>query len=380
MIKKLVFHIGDPKCGSTAIQAAMQKNACVPARTTLVSQREFNASALANVMARSNQQRIKNQLLEKREWCESHKADIGLISAEFFERVAPEQFDAALKEYLPEYVPDVRAIAYVRPHSSRLISGYAQRIKTGAFIGDLSECTDKMCAGTLLQYYPRFFRWKKLLHDRFILRPFTRNELKSGDIVDDFFSQVLCGEEYTLQTVEPSNESLSLEELAGLLIVQEGLIQGGVPKHLRLPIGAAVARQLSKKSNRLWTKLLLDKRNAEKMYVRFRDDARALDAEFFQRPLMENELLHAVETSIENEQSLKASQFFSEKKIEKLRKISGRISMLPAEDMKSWHQEYQIETGQIFGKKSRKAILFFRKAREREVWNAVDEIVDHLLP
>lgn len=380
MIKKLVFHIGDPKCGSTAIQAAMQKNACVPARTTLVSQREFNASVLANMIAKNNQRGMKKQLREKQKWCERNSADIGIISAEFFERVAPAQFDAAIKEYLPEYLPDVRAIAYVRPHSSRLISGYAQRIKTGTFTGNLSECTDKMCAGTLLRYHPRFSRWKKLLQDRFVLRPFIRGELKSGDIVDDFFAHVLCGEEYKLQPTEPSNESLSLEELAGLLIVQEGLIQGGVPKHLRLPIGAAVARQLSTKSNRLWTKLLLDKGNAEKMYKRFRDDARALDAEFFQRPLMENELIQAVETSIEKEQSLHASHFFSEKKIKKLRKISDKISMLSAEDMKSWHHEYQVETGQIFGKQPRRGILFLRKSRERQVWSAVDEIVAHLLP
>ncbi|MEY8881341.1 hypothetical protein [Donghicola sp. XS_ASV15] len=380
MIKNLVFHIGDPKCGSTAIQAAMRKNACVPEKTTLVSQPETNASVLANVIAKGNQQRIKRLLNAKRAWCESNTADVGIISAEFFERVAPAQFDAALKEHLPEYSQDVRAIAYVRSHSGRLISGYAQRIKTGAFTGNLDEFTGIMCGGTLLQYHPRFLGWKKLLQERFTLRPFMYGELKSNDIVDDFFSHLLGGERYKLESVEPSNESLSLEELSGLLIVQEGLIQGGVPKHLRLPLGAAVARQLSGKSNRLWTKLRLDKRNAEKMYARFKDDARALDAEFFQRPLMESELLRAIETSIETPQSLNASQFFSDRKIKKLREASERISQFSAEDMKSWHKEYQVETGQLSGERPKKATFKRLMAPERQVWKAVDEIVSHLLP
>lgn len=380
MIGKLVFHIGDPKCGSTAIQMAMKSNACSPKNTTIVSQRELNASALANVIAKNNKKRIKSELLEKQKWCESNKADIGLISAEFFERVSPKQFDTVLKEYLLEYRQDVRVIAYVRPHSSRLISGYAQRIKTGTFIGELDEFTNLICAGRLLQYYPRFSRWRNLLQEQFILRPFIRSELKSKDVVDDFFAQVLQGEEYHLNPVKQANESLSFEELAGLKVVQETLIQGGVPRHLRLPLGAAVARELSAKPNRYQTKLLLDKVNSEKLYVRFREDAQALDTHFFQKPLMESALSRSVDEAFETPTSLQASDLLPVMTLKSLRNIAEEISNISLDILSSWRTEYQIMKGQIPVGSEKWHPISSEESPEKKIWNAVDEITSLLLP
>lgn len=380
MIGKLVFHIGDPKCGSTAIQMAMQSNACSPQKTTIASQPELNASVLANVIWKDNKKRIENQMRDKREWCERNKADIGLISAEFFERVTPGQFDAVLREYLPEYRKDVQVIAYVRPHASRVISGYAQRIKTGTFTGSVNDFTDKICAGKYLQYYPRFLRWRKLLNKQFILRPFIRSELKGNDVVDDFFSQVLQGEEYQLCPVKPANESLSVEELAGLKFVQECLIQGDLPKYLRFTLGAAVARELGIRSNRFQTKILLDKANAEKIYARFKEDAQVLDKEFFQKSLMDEELQKAVDNSVKSPASLQARDLLPSHTIKKLYNISKMISNTPLEKISSWRIEYQIKKGQIPADSRNFQHLRSGGSSENEVWSAVDEIASLLLP
>ncbi len=133
MIKTLVFHIGDPKNGSSSIQKAMQRRACHAEGVSYVCQKELNASPLAlsmNPKRRTAEERQKLQerlFAEKRQWAQDAEADIGLISSEFFVLVPPDKMLRDLAQHWPEFAGQARLIAYVRPHVSR----FCQDMRSG---------------------------------------------------------------------------------------------------------------------------------------------------------------------------------------------------------------------------------------------------------
>lgn len=374
MIKNLVFHIGDPKNGSSSIQRALQTRAWKCDSISVAPQKELNASALANslIPARSPK-KYEAQFTRKKKWVEKTDADLGIISAEFFSGAEPEALLAALQEFMPAQADGARIIAYVRPHAGRALSGYAQRVKTGAFKGTLTRFVKTLEGRTILNYHARFDKWQSVFGDRFTLRPFIREQMRDGDVTADFFHEALQGAEFTLRSPEKTNESLSLAEIAAMRVVQTQWMEADVPKFLRLSLGAAIGRELGGFDGRSKTKLQLDRVNAARIRELYREDAAQLDAQFFDEPLMERALIQAVEEAVPEVQSLEATDYFNPATIDEMGRIAGEITTLVKDMPHAWRQDYHVKKGQVTGEDIKK-ISRKRQKNATEVWGLLQQM------
>jgi len=351
MIRELVFHVGDPKTGTSSIQQAMHERAWHCESVSVAVQKELNASTLANSLRPRpkalTKKRRKQELASKRRWVAETEADLGIISAEFFSFVRPKRLQRVLGRHFPDQADNTRIIAYVRPHADFVLSSYAQILKCGYFPQSLAEYCAYMQAEGSLPFTPRFDRWRKVFARNFILRPFVRSELRDGDVVADFFHVVLRGAAFELSPLPPVNESLSLEELAGIRVVQATVREEGLPSYLHIPIGGAIGWLLAGKEGRSRNRLQIDQANAEQIRATFMQDAYALDAGHFDKPLFAKALDKAVEKAVPQAPSLMAEDHFPESEIRELQALTAGIADLLKQRPTVWRRDYMRRIGQI---------------------------------
>lgn len=386
MIRELVIHIGDPKNGSTSIQRAMQAGACQCDSVSLAVQPELNASALANSLnpnrgnAKRRAQARPRLFAEKARWVQETDADVGILSAEFFSAVAPTAVQAALSEFLPQQAGGTRILAYVRPHAGRALSGYAQRLKTGAFKGTLEDFVRYLGQAPALYYTPRFAAWQETFGAGFTLRPFIRDQLRDQDVVSDFFHHVLRGAPFVLEDIASTNESLALQELAALRQVQDRFIQQEVPRFLRLSLGAAIGQALAGQPRRYRDKLQLDRANAERLQKLFAADTRALDQQFFDRPMMAQALDQAVDRAIPEAQDICADAYFSTDQLAQLDRLATEVAALVKQRPQAWRPEYQRRNGQRLDQLGDGPGAAAKRRNAEQVWALLAEIAAQMQP
>lgn len=232
MVKEIVFHLGDKKTGSTSIQAVL-RNATIRAERTIGYPvfRLHHSHIPRAILAPHAGKGIAAHFAKLRTMIEASDRDIQVISAENFEGVYGSQLLAAMEEFMPEYLPHVRLIAYVRPHADRIVSSWSEQIKTGNFSGTLEEFFERNTVTQRFAFHERFKSWRDAFGDRFELRPMVRSLLHKEDVVQDFVSYVLQSEDFTIEGETAANESLTLEDLAVMRMVNEKL--GDVYSDLR---------------------------------------------------------------------------------------------------------------------------------------------------
>ncbi|PCH75598.1 MAG: hypothetical protein COC12_00190 [Rhodobacteraceae bacterium] len=318
---------------------------------TIAPQKELNASALANSLnprrgRNSDPKQSEKAFGEKAKWAAGTDADLGIISAEFFSAVNPQALVKALEEHLPDYTETTRIIAYVRPHFQRVLSGYAQQVKAGAFSGGIRKFLNLELSSRTFLYTPRFTRWQQAFGDRFILRPLVREELQNQDVTADFFNLALRGVPFSLGQTEVANETLTLEEIAGMRVVQSVLKKRKVASFLRLSVGGAIGRDLAQISGRSGNKLALNSTQAAKVLAYYRADAMALDAQFFDGTPMEQALVGAAGMAAHTVPLVSASAYFQPETIEQLQRLSVKLAKLLKGKPHAWRRSYQLRIGQ----------------------------------
>lgn len=190
--------------------------------------------------------------------------------------------------------------------------------------------------------------------DRFTLRPFIREAMQGQDVVTDFFHTVLQGAPFTLSPMAQTNEALSLDELAGMRVVQSVLIERDVPRFLRLSLGGAIASGLAAIPGRSRRRLQLDRASAAIVRAGFRKDAEALDAEFFPDGLMVQAVDAALSGTLDAAPSLEPDSYFSTAAQRDLRQLAGQVADLVDKEPHAWRDTYLRRIGQ-FGYGERQA-------------------------
>lgn len=319
--RRLVVHIGDHKTGSTSIQYAFARGLVAIDGTPVAYPTDLNHSYLRKHLAAWGEDRAETAERVFRRLARRIRhsgASAALISAEALEGTDPGVLGDVLERFFTRAADDIRVIAYVRPHGPRFLSNFAEQVKIGFFSGDLEAYLTHIRARERLDYAPRFAALRATFGEGFILRPMLREALKSGSVLEDFVFHAFGPEAQITPGAGPANESLSLEDLMRLKVLQARLSEQ--PQKLRHAVGWEVARlaaALPPPATR--TRLHLHRSLAEDIRAVYLDDARALDAGFFGgRPLMQDALAETVETAPTEALPLEPEAWFSAQEMRSL--------------------------------------------------------------
>lgn len=350
--KSLVLHIGDPKTGTSSIQKVLRNELWESPSFSVAYPDQLNSFPLANALSDPKQAEHREPRYAKlAAWLDSTDADVAVVSAEQFFRVDPQKLLDTLNEFMPDYVPTVRVVAYVRPHASRLLSAFMQRGKAGLYFGDMEIFFNRTKGEKLLRYAPRFQRWRDTFGDRFTLRPMIRSELRDGDVVSDFLDIVLGGAPFKLVDKFEANPSLPLEYLVGLRDLQAILKRNQIPNGTRHSVGDYVGMTLARTHPGTGTKLQITGELYESLKEFCQADAEALDADFFGgQPLMAQALAQAGDDAASSKLALVPKAHYSEESIQALRKKSRALVSMFKKRPAAWTMAFEQEIGQRIAK------------------------------
>lgn len=323
MVKQLVFHLGDTKTGSTAIQSVLRAGGFdLEGKTVLYPTygKSLNHNTLSYTLYRPavfDQRRQRFSALEAK--LVQSDADYGVISAEFFQYVDPAEFRKAIHEFMPSHSDNFRLIAYVRPHAEKFLSSFSTQMRLGTRQTSPLALFEKYTKRDTLDYAPRFRKWRDVFGDAFTLRLFDRGHLQHGDVLQDFF-QFLTGMEKTNITWSPyNNTSLKVGQIALLRHLIQPLSRmnlDGQNKSLRIELSRIFARHIEESKIASDTpRVTMSRKLMDRFIERYQNDAAELDSDFFTNTPMTN-ALHAAKTKYAAApQSMRAEEYFSEEEL-----------------------------------------------------------------
>lgn len=329
---RLIVHIGDRKTGSTSIQNALATGAVrLPGRTLCYPSRmAHNYLSREITRAKTLEQTSLPDLMAR---IGKDSADVTILSAEHFEDMPPEKLREVHDRFLAPIADEVIYVGYLRPHAARTTSSFAEQVKIGSFQGDLEQFFRKSRTRRRFFYAPRTRAWRAAFGEAYRLRPMIRNELKGGNVIEDFLDVALDGAPCTVADSDSANESLGLRDLMVLKLVH-GFTQGQGPMK-RLELGWAVARFLNEETGAPQDKLRLHRALAEEIASAYRKDARTVDAEMFGgRPLLQTELDKAIEAAPAEAQSFAPEDHFSPEERRTIAALAKSLNMLLGADGK----------------------------------------------
>lgn len=371
----VIFHIGDPKTGSSSIQAAMQGGLVRCEDRSLAYWKTANAMPLAHVLRKKKAADQRDaRYAEVGDWLRSCGADHAIVSSENFSEVDPELLYRTLEKHCPDHLADARVIAYVRPHASRVLAAYTQRVKVGRFKGDFEDFKSKIGDALNIDYAPKFRRWRAQFGDRFTLRPFIRGELKDQDVVQDFFALVLGDEEFAIGEIPEVNVGVTLRALSGLRLLQRQLTQAGGRKISGGRLSAAVANNYLPQGPISGEKPRLDRQTVQELIAQCEADAQALDTEFFGRPLMQDALQKSLDQAGETPIDLKPALYFTPAERKRLNTLSEAVKDLVLDDHASWSIFDKADRGQIRLNRKQQKKMANQKAHLGEIERHLAEI------
>lgn len=315
MVDEIVFHLGDCKTGTTSVQGVLASGGWTAQAGDIVYPARFNHIPLAKTLSiPAEKPKQAERFAAVRNAFAQSDAAHGVISAEHFEFVDPDEFARAIETHLGAYAGRIRLIAYVRPHADRLVSTFAERAKKGLFMGSLEDMHGKLVADRLLFYTPRFQRWRALFGDAFTLRPFLRDRLWKGDVVQDFFKYVMGEDGFEITRPTDRNESLSVEDIAMMRAVHAMIRKhhpGQQMRQTQQALGWYMADMLGQAPLKKGTRPRMHRELAARVVDTYAEDAATLDATFLDGAPLSEALAAAPDKAVDAPQSFAAKDHFS---------------------------------------------------------------------
>ncbi len=291
---RLIWHIGDHKTGSTAIQEALH---AAPRSELAFVTEHFNHTWLAVRLqkglksgpVRRGFARIAKALAET-------EAPVAVVSAEEFEHVSPHVLRRAIAHYLPDYIDKLEVIAYARPHVEAVRSRYCERVKLGTYFTGPWRMAMGLRRQGVMPYLSRFSYWAETFPGAFTLRPMVRAALTDGDAVADFF-RVTRLEHLAVEPRRTVNQAMTAEDLAMVQVAQSVLKRAGMPDAPRAHLGRALGRLLTADPMPGHHDVHLPPLLVRLLARAWRKDAAALDDAFFETNVMSQALEAALARS-----------------------------------------------------------------------------------
>lgn len=375
---QLVFHIGDPKTGTSSIQHVLEKKLVNCATRTLSAwthgDNRVNAIPLASSVRPSGAARQDMWFGGVVTWLNEADFDYGIISAEAFAAVDPRRLHQALVKYLPDYADNVRVVAYVRPHASRFLAAFIQRSKVGQYLGEFDTFLPTIMKQETINYMQRFGLWRDVFGDRFVLRPFVRNELRGQDSVIDFFTEVLGDEPFTVSETVQKNTSPNLRTLAGLHMFHNVLNDAGAKYRVRSNIAKIIldAKPLPGAAAR--ANPMLDRATVEKLIDIYRNDAKAVDEAFFSRPLLSDSLEGSIRSAEDKPIDLNPKNHFGPAELARLEGLIKRMGKIVSENQKVWSAHFQNNRGRVIPESGRSG----KQSKSKRQFEKVDTMLSKM--
>ncbi len=337
---RLVIHIGDPKNGSSSIQRNLLEKRWVCNGTSLAYPSDLNAIPLARLLMGEDETTAHRSFSELADWIDQTGAEVAVISAEHFSMVAPERLASVLSATLADRVDGIEVVNYIRPHPGRSLSSYVQRIKTGALDQSFEAFVLKSIKHGRFLYMKRLIGWRNVFGARFIVRPMLRDQLFRGDIVADFLKTVLRREDFELKESSRVNESPSQLHLAVILLVQRELCAADMKTDGRPAIGAGLQQIFAGqggKGSRPWIPKQLERHLTEAYGL----DAAAVDAEFFDAPLLSTALSALKMETRDQPFSIEPADLLGETALRAIAEEARSLAALGAPTLRDWRKGFR---------------------------------------
>lgn len=345
MRRKLVFHIGHHKTGSTTIQDAFATG-----RVRLASGRILYPGRMAhNYLSRhfetyaTTGKALKGSaafpgLPTLSEMMRREDYDFAVISGEEFEGADPGKVRKVLERFMLPHVTDHVILCYVRPHAARLLSSFAENLKLGLFADTPEAFFRKVLKTGRFHYARRLPPWERVFDGHFRLRPMIRAELAGGSVLQDFVETAFGTDNPAITDAgAPANESLCIEDLLLVRLVQDALAKRD--RRLRHAMGWQIAPALAAvaRPNGAGTRLALHKSLAAQIRTSYLNDAREMDARFFSgRPVLAEALDRAVDEAVAVAQSLDPRDYFGAETLRIVSVLAAQIDQLLDHEKGPW--------------------------------------------
>lgn len=275
------------------------------------------------------------------DWLAQQTADVAVLSAEHFAFVEPKKLKFATKRFLPDYLEDMRVVAYARPHMGRLVSSFSQSVKIRGYQGTFEDyCRGAVKSGRF-HYAPRFTKWRDTFGSAFTLRPLIGTLIHRQDVVADFLHTVLDTDNFELTADSRQNESPTVAHLACLKFTQAALMQANIPSPARKALCASLSKRLIQNADSTGQQLKMPSSGLSLMQDAYRADAAALDTSFFQGTPFSDALEKAGHQTTDEPQSFEISDHFNPARCEAFGGIIGEIVLELKADPGIWQRHYR---------------------------------------
>jgi len=324
MSQRLIFHIGDFKTGTSAVQHWMASGASA---VRGVYPCPVNPHDLAH--------HIRDPELADFAFAQLAQSITGqnapiLISSEHFEAVDPAQLDALLLRHLPHLRDDAMVVVYLRPHAPSLVARFSESTKIGSFLGNLPEYLDWKPSFWRLHMAARLAPWQRVFGARLHLRLYDRRLFMAGDIRHDLLRLILGRAGPPLRPIAV-NRTPSLKALSALALFHQNLKahaprEGGrFDTHARM-VGRYLGNVIGGSPRFAGPRPYCDRDSAARLWSGYRADARALDGHFAGAPFT-LALEEAVETAAKQPPfDLTPHHWLSHYEINDLKNLAAQIA------------------------------------------------------
>lgn len=348
--RKLLFHIGDHKTGTTSIQNAFaRQDVTLDAGRILYPARMSHNYLPNHFEAYIDEARVipgspgRPGLGKIAERLQSESFDYAVISGEQFEGADPIMMHKVLDHFWLPHVSDYAVICYLRPHAARTLSSFAENVKLGLYSGNPEGYFEKTLASRRFFYLPRMAALSDQFDDKFKLRPMIRSELAGGSVLSDFIKTGFSPEaSVKVREQQAANESLCLEDLLLVNLIQARLQLRH--RTIRHAMGWELATTLgeAKRNGAQGTKLAIDKRLAERIRITYWQDAEDIDTRYFAgRSLFRAELDRAVDEALPVGLSFDPSDHFNADTLRIIDVLSSEINVLIGHESGPWPEFLQ---------------------------------------